>query len=154
MRTPAQRKPGEKLIGRGVAITAGAQGSGTGTALEPRQASLPRERQLSRKTRPVLPGYAPTYRTLLTARDVKLNLGGSVHDPTDPVGRLLFNVPAMVAEFEADLMRMRTREGMKVARAEGRLRGRQPKLCARQEAHLVSLWRSSTRKNSPTRPAN
>ena len=39
----------------------------------------------------------------LTAREVKLNLGGSVHDPTDPVGRLLFNVLAMVAEFEADL---------------------------------------------------
>jgi DNA invertase Pin-like site-specific DNA recombinase len=34
----------------------------------------------------------------LTAREVKLNLGGSVHDPTDPVGRLLFNVLAMVAE--------------------------------------------------------
>ncbi len=27
----------------------------------------------------------------LTRRGVKLNLGGSVHDPTDPVGRLLFN---------------------------------------------------------------
>jgi DNA invertase Pin-like site-specific DNA recombinase len=39
-----------------------------------------------------------------------------VHDPTDPVGRLLFNVLAMVAEFEADLTSMRTREGMKVAR--------------------------------------
>lgn len=36
----------------------------------------------------------------LTARDVALSLGGSVHDPTDPVGRLLFNVLAMVAEFE------------------------------------------------------
>jgi DNA invertase Pin-like site-specific DNA recombinase len=35
----------------------------------------------------------------LTAREVKLSLGGSVHDPTDPVGRLLFNVLAMVAEF-------------------------------------------------------
>lgn len=41
----------------------------------------------------------------LTARDVKLSLGGSVHDPTDPVGRLLFNVLGMVAEFEADLIR-------------------------------------------------
>ena len=35
----------------------------------------------------------------LTAREVTLSLGGSVHDPTDPVGRLLFNVLAMVAEF-------------------------------------------------------
>ena len=75
----------------------------------------------------------------LTAREVKLSLGGSVHDPTDPVGRLLFNVLAMVTEFESDLIKMRTREGMKVARAKGRLRGKQPKLTVRQEAHLVAL---------------
>jgi DNA invertase Pin-like site-specific DNA recombinase len=75
----------------------------------------------------------------LTSREVKLNLGGSVHDPTDPVGQLLFNVLAMVAEFESDLIRMRTREGMKVAKARGRLRGKQPKLSPKQEAHLVSL---------------
>jgi len=73
---------------------------------------------------------------------VKLNLGGSIHDPTDPVGRLLFNVLAMVAEFEADLARARTREGMAVAKAKGRLRGKQPKLKAKQEAHLVDLWRA------------
>jgi DNA invertase Pin-like site-specific DNA recombinase len=52
----------------------------------------------------------------LTTAGVKLNIGGSVHDPTDPVGRQLFNVLAMIAEFESDLIRMRTREGMKVAR--------------------------------------
>ncbi|MGB8996686.1 MAG: recombinase family protein [Pseudonocardiaceae bacterium] len=75
----------------------------------------------------------------LTAREVALSLGGSVHDPTDPVGRLLFNVLAMVAEFESDLIKMRTREGMKVARAKGRLRGKQPKLSTRQEAHLGAL---------------
>ncbi len=75
----------------------------------------------------------------LTARAIRLSLNGSVHDPTDPVGRLLFNVLAMVAEFEADLIRMRTREGMAVARAKGWLRGKQPKLTARQEAHLVAL---------------
>lgn len=75
----------------------------------------------------------------LTDRQVKLNIGGSVHDPTDPVGRLLFNVLAMIAEFESDLIKMRTREGMKVARAKGRLRGKQPKLSPRQEAHLVAL---------------
>ncbi len=77
----------------------------------------------------------------LTRRGVKLQLGGSVHDPTDPVGRLLFNVLAMVAEFEADLIRARTREGMALAKAKGRLRGRQPKLSAKQEAHLVALHR-------------
>ena len=45
----------------------------------------------------------------------------------------------MVAEFEADLIRLRTREGMKVAEAKRRLRGKQPKLNPRQEAHLVAL---------------
>ncbi|WP_375425470.1 recombinase family protein [uncultured Friedmanniella sp.] len=64
----------------------------------------------------------------LTARSVRLSMGGSVHDPSDPVGRLLFNVLAMVAEFESDLIRMRTREGMQVAKAKGHLRGKQPKL--------------------------
>jgi DNA invertase Pin-like site-specific DNA recombinase len=52
----------------------------------------------------------------LTRRNVKLSHGGSIHDPTDPVGRLLFNVLATVAEFESDLIKMRTREGMKIAR--------------------------------------
>jgi DNA invertase Pin-like site-specific DNA recombinase len=60
----------------------------------------------------------------LTKRNVKLSLGGSTHDPTDPVGQLLFNVLAMVAEFESDLIRLRTRERMKVAKAKGRLRGK------------------------------
>jgi DNA invertase Pin-like site-specific DNA recombinase len=34
-----------------------------------------------------------------TARRISLSLGGSVYDPTDAVGRLLFNVLAMVAEL-------------------------------------------------------
>ncbi len=55
----------------------------------------------------------------LSARQIRLNLGGSIHDPTDPIGRLLFNVLAMVAEFEADLISSRTKEGMKIARARG-----------------------------------
>ncbi len=75
----------------------------------------------------------------LTVRQMRLSIGGAVYDPTDPVGRLLFNVLAMVAEFESDLIGLRTREGMKVARAKGHLRGRKPKLDARQQAHLVTL---------------
>ena len=45
----------------------------------------------------------------------------------------------MVAEFESALIRMRTREGMAIARAKGRLRGRQPKLSALQRRHLLTL---------------
>lgn len=78
----------------------------------------------------------------MTAAGVRLSLGGSVYDPNDAIGRLLFNVLAMVAEFEADLIRMRTVEGMRVAKAKGQLRGKVPKLSARQEAHLIELLES------------
>jgi len=75
----------------------------------------------------------------LTAKNVRLSMGGSVHDPVDPVGRLLFNMLAMVAGFESDLIRARAREGMQVAGAKGHLRGKQPKLTANQAKHLVEL---------------
>ncbi|NWN87247.1 MAG: recombinase family protein [Micrococcaceae bacterium] len=75
----------------------------------------------------------------LAEREIRLSIGGSIHDPTDPTGKLLFNALAMIAEFEADLIRARTREGMKVAKAKGRLRGKQPKLSVKQEAHLNTL---------------
>ncbi|MFS0731895.1 recombinase family protein [Microbacterium sp. 1P10UB] len=80
----------------------------------------------------------------ITAKNVKLSIGGSVHDPLDPVGRLLFNVLAMVAEFESDLIRARTREGMQVAKAKGHLRGKQPKLSAPQQRHLVNTYLTGT----------
>ena len=48
----------------------------------------------------------------------------------------------MVAEFEADLIRARTREGMAIAKAAGKLRGRKPKLTPSQEKHLVQLHRT------------
>ena len=83
----------------------------------------------------------------LTTREVKLSLGGSVHDPTDPVGRLLFNVLAMVAEFESDLIRLRTKEGMRVAKAKGHLRGRPPKLKPPSGGDLVMLHRRGRRKH-------
>src|SRR5690625_2856754 len=75
----------------------------------------------------------------LTSKGVALDIGGSRYDPTDPVGKLLFNVLSMVAEFEADLIRARTREGMAIAKAKGRLRGKKPKLSAAQRRLLLDL---------------
>ena len=72
----------------------------------------------------------------LTAKGARLAIGHSVHDPADPMGKMFFNVLATIAEFEADLIRARTREGMAVARAKGRLRGKQPKLTARQAREM------------------
>jgi len=46
------------------------------------------------------------------------------------------------AEFEADLIRMRTREGMAIARAKGKLRGKQPKLSEKQQKELSRMHAS------------
>ena len=75
----------------------------------------------------------------LARKGVSLSLGAGVYDPTDPVGLLLFNVLGMVAEFEADLIRLRTREGVAVAKAKGRLRGKIPKLSASQRRPSLEL---------------
>ena len=76
----------------------------------------------------------------LAARGVRLQLGAAVYDPTDPMGRLFYNILATFAEFEADLIRMRTREGMAIARAKGKLRGKKPKLSDRQQKELRRMY--------------
>lgn len=43
---------------------------------------------------------------------------------------------------------MRTREGMKVAKARGRLRGKQPKLTPKQEGHPVALHKAGAHTNA------
>ncbi len=83
----------------------------------------------------------PDARTIaeeLQKRGVRLALGATVHDPTDPMGKMFFNIIATFAEFEADLIRMRTREGMAIAKAKDKLRGKQPKLSEEQQKEL---WR-------------
>ena len=75
----------------------------------------------------------------LRERGVKLALGRALYDPGDPMGKLFFNILATFAEFEADLIRMRTREGMAIARARGKLRGKQPKLSDRQQRELCRM---------------
>ena len=75
----------------------------------------------------------------LQEKGVKLALGRTIHDPDDPMGKMFFNILATFAEFEADLIRMRTREGMAIARAKGKLRGKQPKLSDRQQRELYRM---------------
>jgi DNA invertase Pin-like site-specific DNA recombinase len=66
--------------------------------------------------------------TDLSNRGVRFGLGASIYDWTDPFGRLFLQTLAMVAEFEANLNHLRTREGMAIAKRKGKLRGKQPKL--------------------------
>ena len=76
---------------------------------------------------------------LLRERGVKMALGRTLYDPDDPMGKMFFNILATFAEFEADLIRMRTREGMAIARDKGKLRGKQPKLSDRQQRELCRM---------------
>ncbi|GAA2078426.1 recombinase family protein [Actinomadura alba] len=71
----------------------------------------------------------------LVERGVKLSLDGTLYDPADPMGKMFFNILATFAEFEGDLLRMRTHEGMAVARSKGK----KPKLTTRQQAELVRM---------------
>jgi DNA invertase Pin-like site-specific DNA recombinase len=75
----------------------------------------------------------------LTSRGVTVQIGTMTYDPDDPMGQLLIGQLALFAEFEASMIRMRTREGMAIAKAKGHLRGKQPKLSAAKRAHLLEL---------------
>ena len=55
------------------------------------------------------------------------------------MGKIFFNILATFSEFEADLIPMRTREGMAIARAKGKLRGKQPKLSQKQQKELCRM---------------
>ena len=43
-------------------------------------------------------------------------------------GKMIFNIVATFAEFEADLIKLRAREGMALAKAEGEMMGKNLKL--------------------------
>jgi Resolvase, N terminal domain len=55
------------------------------------------------------------------------------------MGKCFFNILATFAEFEVDLLRIRTREGMAIAGARGRLKGKAPKLSRTQRTVLLKL---------------
>lgn len=60
-------------------------------------------------------------------------------DTSTPMGRFFFHVMGALAEMERELIVERTRAGLAVARAEGRIGGRRPKLSATQWAHTGRL---------------
>lgn len=58
---------------------------------------------------------------------------------TSPGGRLIFHVFAALAEWERDVIRERTREGLAAARARGRVGGRKHRLDPEQRALVRQL---------------
>jgi DNA invertase Pin-like site-specific DNA recombinase len=78
----------------------------------------------------------------LDKRGVLFALGASTYDWKDPMAKLFLQILAVIAEFEGSLIRQRTREGMAIARAKGKLKGKPPKLTTGQRAGLLQMHAS------------
>ena len=61
-------------------------------------------------------------------------------DTTTPAGKFMFHILASLAEFERDLIRERTMDGLAAARARGRKGGAKPKLGPGQVATLYTMY--------------
>ena len=80
----------------------------------------------------------------LAARGVTLALGQSRYDPADPMGKMFFNILATFAEFEADLIRLRTPGGHEDRARKGQAPG--------QTAQAVRQAAEGARPNAWNRP--
>ncbi len=76
----------------------------------------------------------------IAAAGAALQIDRSVHDPSTAMGKFFFSILATFAEFEADVASQRTKEGLAIARAKGRLNGKPPKLSKRQHLKLLQEY--------------
>lgn len=60
-------------------------------------------------------------------------------DTTSLASRMMMQIVGSFAEFERAMLRERTRNGLLVARGEGRIGGRRPKLTPQQQKERVHL---------------
>ncbi len=81
----------------------------------------------------------------LQKRGSSLSINGEIHNPSTAAGRLMFNVFAMVAEFEGDIISQRTKEGLALARERGKLKGRKPKLKPSQDEVILTMHEAKHR---------
>ena len=60
-------------------------------------------------------------------------------DTTTPAGRMMMQIVGSFAEFEREMLRERTRNGLDAARKQGRVGGRRPKLTPDQQREVLRL---------------
>lgn len=88
--------------------------------------------------------------TLLSQRNVGLKVlagAGAQIDTMTANGRLIFGIFAALAEFEAELIRERTRAGLAAARARGR-RGGRPRKMTRQTLQMAMAAMATPQANA------
>ena len=91
--------------------------------------------RLGRSTKDLL-----TIVTTLEEKGVQLEVLEQSIDTSTAEGKLFFTMVAAFAEFEREIMRARTKDGLAAARARGRLGGRKPKLSSRQAEEAIRLY--------------
>ncbi len=70
------------------------------------------------------------------------SLQDGVIDTTSASGELIFNIFAALSQFERELIRERTRSGLKAARARGKLGGRKPILSDNPKVRMAKKLHS------------
>lgn len=78
-----------------------------------------------------------------------LSMGGMELDTTKPTSKLMLTMLAAVAEFERDIMLERQRDGIAIAKQNGKYRGRPP-MAQEQTARIKTMRQSGI---SPTQIA-
>jgi DNA invertase Pin-like site-specific DNA recombinase len=76
----------------------------------------------------------------LGERKIDLVILDQAIDTTTPGGRFVFHVFAAIAEFERDLIRERTMDGLAAARARGKVGGSRPKLTPAQRDRAQAMY--------------
>lgn len=81
---------------------------------------------------------------ILNSKNVGLvSLKESVIDTTSPSGKLIFSIFASLAEFERETTRQRQLEGIAIAKAEGKYKGRKRiQLVQAEWDKVVGRWRA------------
>ena len=91
--------------------------------------------RLGRSTRNLLEIVAS-----LQERGIQLEITEQGIDTNTIEGRLFFHIFAAVAEFEREIIKQRTMDGLSAARARGRVGGRPEKLTHKQKAQIITFY--------------
>jgi DNA invertase Pin-like site-specific DNA recombinase len=77
----------------------------------------------------------------LKEKGVELEVLEQSIDTSTAEGKLFFTILSAFGEFEHEIMRSRTMDGLAAARARGRLGGRKPKLSEKQVTEVARLYK-------------
>lgn len=80
--------------------------------------------------------------TALQEKQVTLGFNGQRYDPTDPMGKLMFQMLSMFAEFERNMIALRTSERLSAIKATGGKVGRKRSTDAKQEAMVIEFHKA------------